>query len=245
MEKVDITKILRLFPKGAVIYSPMCGNVVLESVWPNGVEVKMLESNEKFMFDEYGKWKDGGEVMLLPNGFVNDWSGYNPEIKPGDVVVGADETRPFMFLRYGLHGKPIASCGVNYYKDFVVNNNVTSDIVEWTNDTYLKKATETQEKYIFDNLSKVRKLEALNTKKKEHIERFDINTLQPFDKVVVRNIDSTWTPHFFSERVTLNQVSCIGDNGWYSMCVPYNEDTKELIGTCDQAPEKYAWWTKK
>lgn len=234
MEKVDITKILRLFPKGAVIYSPMCGNVVLESVWPNGVEVKMLESSEKFIFDEYGKWKEGGEVMLLPNGFVNDWSGYNPDLKPGDVVVGTDETRPFMFLRYGLHGKPIASCGINYYHDFVVNNDVTSDIHEWTNDTYLKKATAIQKACILNNLSKVQK--------KEHIERFDVNTLQPFDKVVVRNVDSTWTAHFFSERVTLNQVSCIGDNGWYTLCVPYNEETKKLIGTCDQAPEKYAWW---
>lgn len=236
MEKVDITKILRLFPKGAVIYSPMCGNVVLESVWPNGVEVKMLESNEKFIFDEYGKWKDGGEVMLLPNGFVNDWSGYNPDIKPGDVVVGADETRPFMFLRYGLHGKPIASCGINYYHDFVVHDDVSSDIIEWTNDTYLKKATAIQEKCILDNLfhSKVQK--------KEHIERFDVNTLQPFDKVVVRNTDSTWSAHFFNYCPVSKVVSCIGDNGWYAMCVPYNEETKALIGTCDQAPEKYAWW---
>ena len=47
MEKVDITKILRHFPQGTILYSPMCGNVVLESVWSNGVGVKMLESDEK------------------------------------------------------------------------------------------------------------------------------------------------------------------------------------------------------
>ena len=194
---------------------------------------------EKFVFDEYGKWKDGGEVMLLPNGFVNDWSGYNPDLKPGDVVVGTDETRPFMFLRYGLHGKPIASCGINYYHDFIVRDDVSSDTIEWTNDTYPKKATAMQEKCILDNLfhSKVQK--------KEHIERFDVKTLQPFDKVVVRNADSTWTPHFFSYCIGLTHVSCIGDDGWYTMCVPYNEETKTLIGTCDQAPEKYVWWCKK
>ena len=236
MEKVNLTKILRLFPQGAVLYSPMLGNVVLKSIWENGIQVKMLESDEEYLFDAYGVWKDGGEVMLLPNGFVNDWSGYNPDLKPGDVVVGADETRPFMFLRYGLHGKPIASCGFNYYHDFIVHDDVSSDIIEWTNDTYLKKATEIQKACILNNLSKVQK--------KEQIERFDVNTLQPFDKVVVRNVDSTWTPHFFSERVTLNQVSCIGDNGWYTLCVPYNEETKKLIGTCDRAPEKYAWWNE-
>ena len=75
-------------------------------------------------------------------------------------------------------------------------------------------------------------------------EKFDPKTLKPFDEVVVRNIESnTWRIEYFShinERRKPYQFYCSGDN--FAYCIPYNDDTKHLIGTTDEAPEFYRYW---
>ena len=76
--------------------------------------------------------------------------------------------------------------------------------------------------------------------------RFDPNTLQPFDKVIAR-IDEhgIWCCEWFSfidsfieEDITLIK----GCGAYYRNCVPYNDETKHLIGTTDEAPEYYRYW---
>ena len=75
-------------------------------------------------------------------------------------------------------------------------------------------------------------------------EKFDPKTLKPFDEVVVRNIESnTWRIEYFShinERRKPYQFYCSGDN--FAYCIPYNDDTKHLVGTKDEAPEYYRYW---
>jgi hypothetical protein len=67
-------------------------------------------------------------------------------------------------------------------------------------------------------------------------------TLQPFDKVLVRdfNIDE-WFATSFS-NATINGKYRICSNCYYDQCIPYNDETKHLIGTTDDAPEKYKTW---
>ena len=76
---------------------------------------------------------------------------------------------------------------------------------------------------------------------KPKVERFDPKTLQPFDRVLVRDEDCYWTVDLFSHiDDSLGRVCC----SWYSwkQCVPYNEDTKHLVGTDEDCPEHYKWW---
>ena len=76
---------------------------------------------------------------------------------------------------------------------------------------------------------------------KPKVERFDPKTLQPFDKVLVRDEDCYWTADLFSHiDDSLGRVCC----SWYSwkQCVPYNEETKHLVGTREDCPEYYKWW---
>ena len=78
---------------------------------------------------------------------------------------------------------------------------------------------------------------------KPKVEKFDPNTLQPFDKVLAKDgFPSKWTCSFFSHMD--NDVSfpvyCSG--GYFKVCIPYNEETKHLIGTSDDCPEYYKWW---
>ena len=76
---------------------------------------------------------------------------------------------------------------------------------------------------------------------KAPIERFDINTIQPFDKVLVRNYDGLWEASFFSckEGKIVNTV-----NGYCRECIPYNDDTKHLVGSKEDCPKYYKWWGK-
>ena len=72
------------------------------------------------------------------------------------------------------------------------------------------------------------------------VEKFDVNTLQPFDKVLVRNYNNRiWEPDFFGYIK--------GDWVWslqtaYNQCIPYNEETKHLLGTTNDCPDYYKWW---
>ena len=75
---------------------------------------------------------------------------------------------------------------------------------------------------------------------KPRVERFDLNTLQPFDKVLMRNYDGcVWEPSFFGYK-TDEDLICIA--ALNVRCIPYNEETKHLIGTKDDCPEYYKWW---
>ena len=77
--------------------------------------------------------------------------------------------------------------------------------------------------------------------------KFDPKTLKPFDKVLVRlTKDGDWHATFFSyydkevKRGWYQFVTISGTS--YSRCIPYNDDTKHLIGTNEEEPEFYKYW---
>ena len=76
---------------------------------------------------------------------------------------------------------------------------------------------------------------------KSKVEKFDPETLKPFDKVLVRDEDCYWTADLFSHiDDSIGRVCC----SWYSwkQCIPYNDETKNLVGTTKDCPEYYKWW---
>ena len=77
---------------------------------------------------------------------------------------------------------------------------------------------------------------------KPKVEKFDPRTLQPFNKVLVRDINtSNWYVDFFSDFNNQGEFVCIGGCHWV-MGIPYNEETKHLVGTTKYCPEYYKWW---
>ena len=74
-------------------------------------------------------------------------------------------------------------------------------------------------------------------------EKFDPKTLNPFDKVLVYDTDGRWRCNLFShirDNSNMFPYATIGIN--YSRCIPYNGDTKHLVGTTKEAPEYYRYW---
>ena len=73
--------------------------------------------------------------------------------------------------------------------------------------------------------------------------KFDPKTLKPFDKVLVRdNKNCTWMPTIFSHINNAIIYPYICTNSAYKYCIPYNDDTKHLVGTTDKAPDFYRYW---
>lgn len=71
-------------------------------------------------------------------------------------------------------------------------------------------------------------------------DKFDPKTLQPFDSVLVRDRDiEHWICNLFSHIIN-DEYLCIGSCFIY--CIPYNDDTKHLVGTKEEAPEYYRYW---
>ena len=70
-------------------------------------------------------------------------------------------------------------------------------------------------------------------------EKFDVNTLQPFDKVLVRDyLNECWNVDVFG-FILNNYIRCTTT---WRYCIPYNEETKHLVGTKEDCPEFYKWW---
>lgn len=74
--------------------------------------------------------------------------------------------------------------------------------------------------------------------------KFDPKTLHPFDKVLVRDSCSCpWKCAFYSHtRKNTIIFKYVADNAVYEYCIPYNDETKHLVGTTDEAPEYYRYF---
>lgn len=79
--------------------------------------------------------------------------------------------------------------------------------------------------------------------------KFDPKTLKPFDKILGRGdtespwqYQRTWCCAIFSHinNDMMYPIKTTGDS--YKYAVPYNDETKHLVGTTEEAPEFYRYW---
>ena len=71
--------------------------------------------------------------------------------------------------------------------------------------------------------------------------KFDPKTLKPFDRVLVRDGRlECWRCAFYShQRKESTSFKYATTANSYVRCIPYNDDTKHLVGTNEEAPEYY------
>ena len=72
--------------------------------------------------------------------------------------------------------------------------------------------------------------------------KFDPQTLNPFDRVLVSDVDGDiWHCNIFEYiRERDYPYSCVYSS--WERCIPYNDETKHLVGTTEEAPEYYRYW---
>jgi hypothetical protein len=70
--------------------------------------------------------------------------------------------------------------------------------------------------------------------------KFDITTLKPFDKVLVRDGAGLWRPSLFGNDMIAG-YRYFTSNGSYKECIPY-EGNEHLLGKTDDCDEFYKTW---
>ena len=74
-------------------------------------------------------------------------------------------------------------------------------------------------------------------------ERFDPKTLKPFDRILTRDEHyEFWSCDIFSHISEDEPFKYITISNSWKYCIPYNDDTKHLVGTKDEAPDYYKYW---
>lgn len=215
-KELNLVKILENAPKGTKLYSPLCGECELDKVSENFIYVVVNRGDDKGNIEEIfcsnGMYHNNrGECVLFPSKENRDWSTFKIEKKKESIKVGD-------YLRQNATG--------DLYK--------VTDIDEVGNKLcYLKKL-------IYNGTTEDRQLtgyyEAEIWEYFEKATKFDPNSLKPFDCVLVRDRCKWHISHFQEISEGVYRV----ENGMlFDVCIPYNEDTKHLLGTDNDVPEFY------
>ena len=72
--------------------------------------------------------------------------------------------------------------------------------------------------------------------------KFDPKTLKPFDRVLVRDFKTCkWRCEHFSYFKENDSCPYMCSTS-HTLCIPYNDETKHLVGTTEEAPKYYRYW---
>lgn len=85
------------------------------------------------------------------------------------------------------------------------------------------------------------------SKFKAPVKRFNPEEFKPFDKVLLCDTDlRAWIPGFFGSLLIdidgKYAVVELGSGHRWEICIPYNNETKQLAGTAYDCPDYYKWW---
>lgn len=187
-----------------------------------------------------------GGSMCLPfsnEKLIREWT--IEDAKDGDVLVNGSNIFIFHFIN---NRRLMGYCHVN-----MNNGNFYNDIGRnecfCTIDAQVTPATKEQRDALMKamNDNGYEWDDETKTLKKLVKHKFDPSTLKPFDRVLVRlTRDCIWNVTFFShydKEVNWGCCPCVTTScKSYNKCIPYNDETKHLLGTSDEAPEYYRYW---
>lgn len=219
-ENLNLVEILKDCPNGTKLYSPIYGDVELVDVLRNEEEIYPIEIKmSDYLTDKFSK--DGrifteynGECMLFPSKEQRDWSKFKQFVKPKFKV--GDKIVNILGKRMGASGS------------YGVISEITDDKYFFTDSSYAFIRNQDGWELVPDKKPK-----------------FDPKTLKPFDKVLARNEKNEyWWCTFFSRirNVERARYKYVTTDDSHKYCIPYNDDTKHLVGTADEAPEFYRYW---
>ena len=249
-ENLNLVQILKDCPKGTNLYYTVYGEVEFDHIansskYPIVLKLKDREWYESFTSEGKLDIEHDGECLLFPSKEQRDWSKFKPtyEFKDGDIVATDDGT--WIGITTGGH----AHCFIPTYCVLRGNSEVQLyfDIKERWN--FSRLATEEEKQKLFKAIKDKGYKWNAETKTLEKLvkPKFDPKTLKPFDKVLIRRSSenyNVWFPDFVSDppNGTNNKTLCMCVMEDIAMVIPYNDETKHLVGTDDEAPEYYRYW---
>ena len=166
------------------------------------------------------------------------------DAKDGDVLVNGSNIFIFNFIN---NRRLMGYCHVNM-DDGNFYNDIGRNECFCTIDAPVTPATKEQRDLLFQKIKEADYKWNAKTKTLEKLSepKFDPKTLNLFDKVLVKMSNesfNTWYGDFVAEPShAKNETPLILGAKEANMVIPYNDDTKHLIGTTDEAPEYYRYW---
>lgn len=249
--KKNIAETLKYCPQGLPLWTPTYGNACLEECTDNRIIVRT--NHGIFMTNAEGMLCSDGECILFPSKEQRDWDKFWP-YKDGDVLYAKAKQNEYVFI-YREKEKEDEVChyvNLSHWEDlwqapdgYVCNKTETETIRYATEKEIdaLHRAIE-KEGRIWDPVEKeLKNIEFVASEDKA--EKFDINTLKPFDRVLVRD-DSTlkWAIDLWmayeQDAEWIHQ--CLRDS--YVQCIPY-EGNEHLLLTKDMPDEYYITWEEE
>ena len=247
--KINVAELLKDCPSGMELDSSLFDDVHFDSIDEvcDIIKCYIQDSHHKIgiSFNKYGCYSNisKSKCIIFPKGKTT-WEGFVPpcQFKDGDIIKTITNNE---YLFYSIY-KGIEDKNVLTYIDYVPDENKIisiSGVLCLTDEiTEQRFATEEEKQKLFDAIkakgykwnAETKTLEELITPKK-----FDITTLKPFDKVLVRDSDKhIWCASIFS-NTWKNKYYCVGM--WHNQCIPY-EGNEHLLGTTNDCDEYYKTW---
>ena len=226
--KINIAEILKDCPKGMKMYSPLFGRVELFSVddvcdFP--ITVKTVERKEKACFTKEGFYHShysDAECLLFISSEMRDWKRF---FKRGDIVIKKGGGMAAVFDGWANDTYTEFNTTVNLYCD----GNTGEEEVCTT--LLFRKATKEERKLFIEKAEGI-------LKGKYNPETLRVEPVKPkcpfkpFDKVLVRDgVDEQWRINIFSHHQEKGGFPYVCMSGVYRDCIPYNEDTAQLLNT--------------
>ena len=250
-EKLNLVEILKDCPKGTKLYSTIFGEVEFESIHNSSCSIKYKTITgrsfdvtcEGKMFADYD-----GECTLYPSKDQRDWEKFIP-FKDGDVLSYKStflKNRTIYIYKYNrlMNTTYYIALSGDTDSTFRISNKVEQALNGYNSTA--RFATEEEKQKLFQAIKDNGYKWNAETKTLEKLvpNRFDPNTLKPFDKVLVRDThNGVWSCRFFSHIMGKTEFYRYATtNNFYKYCIPYNEETKHLVGTNEEAPEYYKYW---
>ena len=249
--KINIAELLKDCPKGMELDCALYDNVFFDGIdtnddnFPISLYYKHNNIKNGFSVTKYGTYYNhqNSKCIIFPKGKTT-WEGFQRPFKDGDILYAVDEGKEFIFILKHIFENGRVYCYLNLKGDDLRIQNV------WLTDynpTH-RLATEEEKQKLFDAIKDNGykwNAETKTLEMEEKTNKFDITTLKPFSRVLVRIADSyqwhaTWFSHiderqeFFWPYVTVSGKA-------YAQIIPF-EDNEHLLGTINDCDEYYKTW---
>lgn len=257
---MDIAKILKDCPKGTKLYSPYCGECELVCVTDNnGISIK-CEYFTHICFKD-GSFLSNGECLLFPSKENRDWSKFQkrvePKFKVGDKIKHKSQRCDICTVKDIQDNQYIFEeiwSTLSFDEQHLYE--LVSDKVEpkFKVGDRIKESIGGKREYVITLITPEVYVVKEENGYTYHVgfenenlyelvpNKFDISTLKPFDKVLVRdNNEQLWVIDLFGfhDDRMVYKFMCVGHN--VNQCIPY-EDNEYLLGTTDDCDEFYKTW---
>lgn len=240
--KINIAEILRDYPKGTKLYSPLFGKCELVGVdtdeYGDFIRIEVFFQNghvkESGTFSSDGRyfeWYPNAECVLFPSERMRCWSKF---FKRGDVLADNDLETVVIFNGWANDD----------YTEFNTTINYDTISKVWDKEDICRAV-------LFHKATNEERAEFIAAAEKHYGGKYNPETLQvepikvaepkcpfePFQRVLVRDEDDdVWKADYFSHYKEDDEIApyvCVGS--YFRQCIPY-EGSEHLLGT-DKSPE--------